>query len=132
MVRLQPANGVMRDEEPPSWRQRREARRLRRPVALVDWLLPDLEGLKLRGRMQVPSSFEPSLRELLDLVKMIPGVLDYRESLQAPGSVPELMAALTGIQEALSAAIKAPSPGGRLAPQPLPAIHGQPPARLPQ
>ncbi len=98
----------MQDNQRPSWRQRQERRRLVRPLVLTEWILTDLQALQVRGRTDIPLSLTPPLRELLDLVKGTPAVPQRRKEVESPGSLSDLMTALTGIRGALTAALLGP------------------------
>ena len=98
---LAQTNATIRDAE----RRHRELQahrdRLRRPVALIDRMLQDLEELNLRGQKRVPLAFEPRLEQLLGLLATSPGAAAQRENLKVKIGISKLMDALFAIQEGL-------------------------------
>jgi hypothetical protein len=98
---LAQTNATIRDAE----RLHRElqARRdqLRRPVAVIDRILQDLEELNVRGHKRVPLAFEPRLQQLLGLLRSTPSVAAQLDNLKAKIGIAKLMDALFAIQEAL-------------------------------
>lgn len=97
---LAQTNATIRDAE----RRHRELQahrdRLRRPVALIDRMLQDLEELNLRGQKRVPLAFEPRLEQLLELLAASPAAAAQRENLKVKIGISKLMDALFAIQEA--------------------------------
>ncbi len=80
-----------------SWQHQLARRRRRRPVALADWLLMDLQALHLRGKTQVPASFRNPLDDLVGVLAGFPEGLEHRGALEHPSSVAELIQALIAI-----------------------------------
>jgi hypothetical protein len=99
---LAQTNATIRDAERRHREQQADRDRLRRPVALIDRMLQDLEELNLRGHKRVPLAFEPRLQRLLELLgPQNPVVAAEQEDLKVKIGIPKLMDALFAIQEAL-------------------------------
>jgi len=58
------ANAEIRAAEAAHQSRKAERQRLRRPIALIDGLINDLELLNLRGGTRVPLAYEPRLLQL--------------------------------------------------------------------
>ena len=58
------ANAEIRAAEAAHQWRKAERQRLRRPIALIDGLINDLELLNLRGGTRVPLAYEPRLLQL--------------------------------------------------------------------
>jgi hypothetical protein len=99
---LAQTNATIREAERRQREQRADRERLRRPVALIDRMLQDLEELNLRGHKRVPLAFEPRLQLLLELLgPSSPAIGAQLEDLKVKIGISKLMDALFAIQEAL-------------------------------
>ena len=99
---LAQTNATIREAERRHREQRADRDRLRRPVALIDRMLQDLEELNLRGHKRVPLAFEPRLQRLLELLgPASPAVASELEDLKVKIGISKLMDALFSIQETL-------------------------------
>ncbi len=85
-----------------SWRERLASQAARKPVALIDWLLTDLQALRVRGVTQVPISFQRPLSDLLEQLRVSSGDLSHQDKLARPGSIDELMQALMATEATMS------------------------------
>ena len=75
--------------------------RWKRPIALIDALLENLEELNLRGQKRVPLAYEARLREIVALVPPDPELAETVANLKVKIGIGKLMDALFGLQEAL-------------------------------
>jgi hypothetical protein len=75
--------------------------RWRRPIALIDGLLQDLEELNLKGQKRVPLSYEARLREIVGLVPPVPELADAIANLKVKIGIGKLMDALFAVEEAV-------------------------------
>jgi hypothetical protein len=98
---LAQTNATIRDAERRQQELRAQRDELRRPVALIDRMLQDLEELNVRGHKRVPLAFEPRLQQLLGLLRTTPSVAGQLENLKVKIGISKLMDALFAIQEAL-------------------------------
>ena len=98
---LAQTNAYIRDAE----RRHRDAKaredQLRRPVALIDRMLQELEELNLKGMKRVPISYEPRLDEILRLIGPIQAISDQLANIKVKVGIAKLMDALFAAEEAL-------------------------------
>jgi hypothetical protein len=73
----------------------------RRPIALIDAMLQDLEELNLRGQKRVPLAYEARLREVVALVPPDPRLADAVANLKVKIGIGKLMDSLFAVEEAL-------------------------------
>ncbi len=90
------------DHDHLSWQEQLARRRRRRPVALANWLLMDLQALDLRGETDIPASFQKPLAELVTLLTAFPESLEHRTTLEHPASIADLLYALTATERTLT------------------------------
>jgi hypothetical protein len=73
----------------------------RRPIALIDAMLQDLEELNLRGQKRVPLAYEARLREVAALVPPDPRLADAVANIKVKIGIGKLMDSLFAVEEAL-------------------------------
>jgi len=99
------ANAEIRAAEAPHQHRKAERQRLRRPIALIDGLINDLEVLNLRGAMRVPLSYEPRLLQIRALLREAVSV-DQLDDLRTRVRPDKLMDNLYTLEEALFAQLR--------------------------
>jgi len=99
------ANAEIRAAEAAHQYRKAERQRLRRPVALIDGLINDLEVLNLRGAMRVPLSYEPRLLQIRTLLRDTVSV-DQLDELRTRVRPDKLMDSLYNLEEALFALLR--------------------------
>lgn len=107
---LAQTNAYIRDAEQRhrSLKARQDQRR--RPIALIDRLLQELEEMNLKGMKRVPVSYEPRLEEILALVGPLPAIAAEMANIKVKVGIPKLMDALFAVEEALFTERHGPSP----------------------
>lgn len=98
---LAQTNAYIRDAERRHRDAKAQADRLRRPVALIDRLLQELEELNLKGMKRVPMVYEPRLDEIVRLVSTRPSIAEHLANIKVKVGIPKLMDALFAVEEAL-------------------------------
>ena len=99
------ANAEIRAAEAAHQYRKAERQRLRRPIALIDGLINDLEVLNLRGAMRVPLSYEPRLLQIRALLREAVSV-DQLDDLRTRVRPDKLMDSLYNLEEALFALLR--------------------------
>jgi len=99
------ANAEIRAAEAAHQYRKAERQRLRRPIALIDGLINDLEVLNLRGAMRVPLSYEPRLLQIRALLRDTVRV-DQLDELRTRVRPDKLMDSLYTLEEALFAQLR--------------------------
>jgi len=96
------ANAEIRAAEAAHQWRKAELQRLRRPIALIDGLINDLELLNLRGGTRVPLAYEPRLLQLRAMLVDIISA-EQLDNLRARVRPLRLMDGLYTVQEGLFA-----------------------------
>lgn len=103
MGMLAQTNVEIREAERRHRVRKEEGDRLRRPIALIDVMLQELEELNLRGMKRVPLSYEERLRGLIIIVGGLAACGPALENLKVKIGIPKLMDALFTVQAVLFA-----------------------------
>lgn len=98
---LAQTNAYIRDAERRHRDHKARQNELRRPIALIDRLLQELEEMNLKGMKRVPVSYEPRLDEVLALVGPMPSIADSLANIKVKVGISKLMDALFAVEEAL-------------------------------
>jgi len=96
------ANAEIRAAEAAHQYRKAERQRLRRPIALIDGLINDLEVLNLSGAIRVPLSYEPRLLQIRALLRKAVSV-DQLDDLRTRVRPVKLMDNLYTLEETLFA-----------------------------
>jgi hypothetical protein len=99
------ANAEIRAAEAAHQYRKAEQQRLRRPIALIDGLINDLEVLNLRGAMRVPLSYEPRLLQIRAVLREAVSV-DQLDDLRTRVRPDKLMDHLYTLEETLFAQLR--------------------------
>jgi len=83
------ANAEIRAAEAAHQSRKAERQRLRRPIALIDGLINDLELLNLRGGTRVPLAYEPRLLQLRAMLADNVSA-EQLDNLRGPSAAPEI------------------------------------------
>jgi hypothetical protein len=94
------ANAEIRAADAAHQYRKAERQRLRRPIALIDGLINDLEVLNLRGAMRVPLSYEPRLLQIRAVLREAVSV-DQLDDLRTRVRPDKLMDHLYTLEETL-------------------------------
>jgi hypothetical protein len=95
------ANVEIRDAEHRHHLRKAQDLELRVPIAMIDWLLDELEILNLLEVRRGPSSFEGRLDQIRDLLGARPSLAQHAEGLRVRVAINRLMDALFDLQEAI-------------------------------
>ncbi len=98
---LAQTNAYIREAEQRHRQTKELEHKWRRPIALIDGLLQDLEELNLKGQKRVPLAYETRLREIVGLVPSAPSLADAVANLKVKIGIGKLMDALFAVEEAL-------------------------------
>ena len=98
---LAQTNAHIRDAEQRHRDRKARQDRVRRPIALIDRLLQELEEMNIKGMKRVPVSYEPRLEELLALVGPMPELASAMANIKVKVGIAKLMDALFAVEEAL-------------------------------
>jgi hypothetical protein len=98
---LAQTNAYIRDAERRHRDAKAQADRVRRPVALIDRLIKELEELNLKGMKRVPIAYEPRLEEIVRLVSPLPAIPEHLANIKVKVGIPKLMDALFAVEAAL-------------------------------
>jgi hypothetical protein len=99
------ANADIRAAEVAHQCRKAERQRLRRPIALIDGLINDLEVLNLRGTMRVPLSYEPRVLQIRALCREAVSE-DQLDALRTRLRPDKLMDSLYSLEETLFARLR--------------------------
>lgn len=106
---LAQTNAYIREAERHSREAKAQERQWKRPIALIDALLHDLEELNLKGQKRVPLAYERRLQEIIDLAPSEREFSDQLSNLKVKIGIGKLMDTLFAIEEALFARRYGPS-----------------------
>jgi hypothetical protein len=98
---LAQTNAYIRDAERRHRDRKAHQDQVRRPIALIDRLLEELEEMNLKGMKRVPVSYEPRLEEVLRLVGPMPSLASDLANIKVKVGITKLMDALFAVEEAL-------------------------------
>jgi hypothetical protein len=98
---LAQTNAYIRNAEQQHRDRKAHQDRVRRPIALIDRLLQELEEMNLKGMKRVPVSYEPRLEEILALVGPMPELSNDLANIKVKVGIAKLMDALFAVEEAL-------------------------------
>ncbi|HEX3630152.1 MAG TPA: hypothetical protein VHW91_06765 [Candidatus Dormibacteraeota bacterium] len=98
---LAQTNAYIRDAERRHRDRKAHQDRVRRPIALIDRLLEELEEMNLKGMKRVPVSYEPRLEEIVTLVGPMPDLANDIANIKVKVGIAKLMDALFAVEEAL-------------------------------
>jgi hypothetical protein len=99
------ANAEIRAADAAHQCRKAERQRLRRPIALIDELINDLEVLNLRGTMRVPLSYEPRVLQIRALLREAVSE-DQLDALRTRVRPDKLMDTLYTLEETLFAQLR--------------------------
>lgn len=94
-------NASIREAEERHRHLKAREEQVRRPIALIDRLLQELEEMNLKGMKRVPVSYEPRLEEILMLVGPMPSMGEQLANIKVKVGIAKLMDALFAVEEAL-------------------------------
>jgi hypothetical protein len=98
---LAQTNAYIRDAEQRHRDRKAHQDQTRRPIALIDRLLQELEEMNLKGMKRVPVSYEPRLEEILRLAGPMPNLASDIANIKVKVGISKLMDALFALEEAL-------------------------------
>ena len=98
---LAQTNAYIRDAERRHRDRKAHQDQIRRPIALIDRLLQELEEMNLKGMKRVPVAYEPRLEEILSLVGPMPSLASDMANIKVKVGIAKLMDALFTLEEAL-------------------------------
>ena len=98
---LAQTNAYIREAEQRHRQVKELEDRWKRPIALIDALLENLEELNLRGQKRVPLAYEARLREIVALVPPDPELAETVANLKVKIGIGKLMDALFAVEETL-------------------------------
>ena len=98
---LAQTNAYIRDAERQHRDRKAHQDQIRRPIALIDRLLQELEEMNLKGMKRVPVSYEPRLEEILRMVGPMPELASDVANIKVKVGIGKLMDALFSLEEAL-------------------------------
>ena len=98
---LAQTNAYIRDAEREYRDRKAHQDQIRRPIALIDRLLQELEEMNLKGMKRVPVAYEPRLEEILRLVGPMPSLASEMANIKVKVGIAKLMDALFALEEAL-------------------------------
>jgi hypothetical protein len=101
---LAQTNAYIRDAEQQHRESKARQDQVRRPIQLIDRLLQELEEMNLKGMKRVPTSYEPRLEEILNLVSPIASMPDQVVNIKVKVGITKLMDALFAVEETLFSA----------------------------